>query len=404
MTSSSVAKTSSRAGSRSITPVHPEEERIGQIYATRRGRSARVGLWSFLAIVAAPTVIAALYYGLWAAPRYVSETEFMVRSVDAPHSSGTSSILGGLLQAAGITQSSDDTDSVLEFLHSRDAVRGLEAALPLRKMYGREEADAPARFPRPFHGDSFERLYWYYGDRVTSFSDPDTGIITIQAQAFRAADSQAIARQLVSEAEELVNKMNDRLEADTVRAAEAAVAQAQKAVLDAQEDVDRFRSAQLVVDPSENAVAQLSTITQLSGQVDQVLAQIQANSKLSPSNPTTIALKAQADALAAQIASEQKALAGPHDAVSSKVSDYERLTLLRGLADASLAAARASLDDARTDARRQHVFIEEIVSPNLPDYSTEPQRLRSVATVFAISVAAFAILWLLWTGVKENRT
>ena len=197
--------------------------------------------------------------------------------------------------------------------------------------------------------------------------------------------------------------MNARLEADTVRTAEAAVAEAQKAVLAAQEDVDRFRNTEIVVDPTQNAAAQLGTITSLSSQVDQVLAQILANDKLSPSNPTTAALKAQADALSAQIASEQKALAGSHEAVSNKVSAYERLTLLRSLADASLAAARSSLDTARTDARRQHVFVEEIVAPNLPDYSTEPERLRSVAMVFAVSFAALAALWLVSTGVKERQ-
>lgn len=195
----------------------------------------------------------------------------------------------------------------------------------------------------------------------------------------------------MSQAEALVNKMNERLEANTVGVAEAAATEAEKAVLAAQEEVDRFRNAQIVVDPSENAIAQLSTITTLSAQVDQVIAQILANNKLSPSNPATVALKAQADALSAQIASEQKALAGSNGAVSSKVSAYERLTLLRTLADMSLETARQSLDAARTDARRQHVFVEEIVAPNLPDYSAEPQRLRSVATVFVVSLMAFLI-------------
>ena len=196
--------------------------------------------------------------------------------------------------------------------------------------------------------------------------------------------------------------MNERMEADTIRSADLAVAEAQKVVLAAQEDIDRFRNTEIVVDPTQNAVAQLGTITDLSSQVDQVVAQILANGRLSPSNPATIALKAKADALAAQIASEQRKLAGSQGAVSSKVSDYERLTLLRSLADASLAAARSALESARTDARRQHVFVEQIVTPNLPDYSTEPQRLRSVATVFVVSLAALAVVWLVSIGVKER--
>ena len=354
-----------------------------------------------MAVLVTPTVMAGLYYGLWATPRYVSETQFMVRTINGG-GGGLPSGLQGLLQSFGIAHSTDDSNAVLSYLQSRDAVKDLEAALPLRKIYGREEADIVARFPRLFFGDSFERLYWYYNDRVTVFLDPDSGIITIQAQAFRPEDSHAIARQLLSEAEALVNAMNARLEADSVRSAEAAVAEAEKVVLAAQKDIDLFRTAEIVVDPSQNAVAQLGTITTLSSQLDQVLAQILANSRLSPSNPTTVALKAQADALSAQIANEQKGLAGAHDAVSNKVSAYERLTLLRSLADASLAAARSSLDSARTDARRQHVFVEEIVAPNLPDYSTEPERLRSIATVFAVSLAAFAVLWLISVGVKER--
>ena len=58
---------------------------------------------------------------------------------------------------------------------------------------------------------------------MTVYPDTDTGIITIQAQAFRSDDAQAIARQLLTQAEALVNAMNTRLEADTVNSAETAV-------------------------------------------------------------------------------------------------------------------------------------------------------------------------------------
>ena len=201
----------------------------------------------------------------------------------------------------------------------------------------------------------------------------------------------------------MVNAMNNRLEADTVRSAETAVAEAQKVVLAAQEDVDRFRNAEIVVDPGQNAVAQLGTITALSSQVDQVLAQILQNNKLSPSSPTIAALKAQAEALSAQVNAEQKgarriARGRFQQGVGLRASDAaaqpRRREPCRG--DGRRWTPRA------TDARRQHVFIEEIVRPNLPDYSTEPQRLRSVATVFAISIAAFAVLWLVSIGVKES--
>lgn len=129
-------------------------------------------------VVTAPTAIAAIYFGLWAAPRYVSETQLVVRTVEGNQLAG-GSVVNAMLNAFLNMPSSDDANSVVAYLQSRDAVRDLEAALPLRKMYAREEADAPARFPRPFSGDSFEQLYWYYNNRVTVYTDPDTEFITI---------------------------------------------------------------------------------------------------------------------------------------------------------------------------------------------------------------------------------
>ena len=213
MTSSAVAKTSGRVPRRTDQPVRPDEERIGQRYEARRRRRSRFMRWTFLAAVAAPTVIAAFYYCGWAAPRYVSETQFIVRTAEG-NKLGGGSALEGLLQAIGISRSTDDSNAVLRYLQSRDAVANLESALPLRQIYARQGADPLARFPRPFFGDSFERLYWYYGDRVTAWADQDSGIITVQAQAFRPDDAQAIARQLLSQAEGLVNAMNARLEAE----------------------------------------------------------------------------------------------------------------------------------------------------------------------------------------------
>jgi capsular polysaccharide transport system permease protein len=352
-----------------------------------------------LAILVVPTVVAAIYFGLVASPRYESETQFIVRGIQ-----GNRAVPGleSLMQAFGIARSSDDSNVVLDYLTSRDAVTALEAALPLRAMYGPKSADPMSRFPRPFFGDSFERLYWYYEDRVSALADPDTGIITLKAQAFLPEDALAIARQLLTQSEALVNAMNARMENDTVHSAETVVAEATDAVMKAHDEVTRFRNAQMVVDPTQNAIAQLTTISDLSTQVDQVLAQISESRKLSPASPGVHALKAKADALTAQIATEQKALAGPHSAVADKVSSYERLIVLRDLADQGLAAATTSLTSAREDARRQHIYLEVIAAPDLPDESTQPERLRMVASTFAVSGAAFAIFWLLSVGVKEH--
>ena len=90
-------------------------------------------------------MVAALYFGFLAAPRYESETQFIVRGVEG---SRAATGLEGFLQALGISRSSDNSNAIMNYLVSRDSVASLEAALPLRQMYARR---APTRW-RGFPG------------------------------------------------------------------------------------------------------------------------------------------------------------------------------------------------------------------------------------------------------------
>jgi len=58
---------------------------------------------------------------------------------------------------------------------------------------------------------------------------------------------------------------------------------------------------------------------------------------------------------------------------------------------------------ARQEARRQQIYIEKVIEPNLADESTQPQRIRSVAMVFMVSFSLLAVGWILTVGVKEHR-
>jgi capsular polysaccharide transport system permease protein len=65
--------------------------------------------------------------------------------------------------------------------------------------------------------------------------------------------------------------------------------------------------------------------------------------------------------------------------------------------------AEASLLTAQQDASRQKLYLERIVSPSLPDKGSEPRRWRAILTIFASSLLAYAIGWLVWAGIREHR-
>jgi capsular polysaccharide transport system permease protein len=400
MVDTQVIRTSGAAALRKVNPfVRPEDERAGERHAARiraRTRFLRIG---FVALVMLPTVSSAFYYGLWATDRYVSEAQFIVRGVSSNRATG----LDSLFRTFGIARTVDDANAVENYLMSRDAVRGLEAALPLREMFSRANADYFSRFPRFWGGESFERLYWYYQDRVKVIPNPEKGITTLEVQAFRPDDAQKIAQQLLSMAEAFVNKMNERAQSDAVRSAEIEVREATAKVLAAQNDLTSFRNAGLVVDPSKNSIAQLETMTQLSVDLDHTLAQLSESLKLSTSSPSIPVLKAHADALTARIVAERGKLAGTEQGLATQVSAFEQLTMLRDLTEKSLSASVIALETARQEARRQQIYIEKVIEPNLADESTQPQRIRSVAMVFMVSFSLLAVGWILTVGVKEHR-
>jgi capsular polysaccharide transport system permease protein len=366
-------------------------------FAAARRRDTVIRLM-FLGFVVIPTVCAALYYGVAATPRYVSEAQFLVTRAGGTRSSG----LDALMKTLGGSQRVDDSSVVTGYLLSRDAVRAIEKTLPLRDIFSRPEADLFSRFPRFWRSDSFERLFDYFLDRVTVDQDPKTGLTVMTVQAFRPHDSQAVANAMLKLAEGAVNELNRRAEADTLNFAWSELDRAQKKLVDAQQTLTAFRTQELLVDPTRTSAAVLDTITRLTRDRVQVLAQRDQVTASAPKSPAMQSLAARADALQKQIDEERAKLAGGDGSLAPTVSNYERLTLLRDLAEKDVAAAQTALQLAREEAQRQHLYIQIPVTPNLADQSLEPQRLRAVATAFVTGFAVFAFVWILMVGAGEH--
>jgi capsule polysaccharide export protein KpsE/RkpR len=72
-------------------------------------------------------------------------------------------------------------------------------------------------------------------------------------------------------------------------------------------------------------------------------------------------------------------------------------------AEAQLAVARASLQEAKAEARRKQAYLEEISAPSLPDYPVEPRRIRSILATFVLGLLAWGVLYMLAIGVREHN-
>ena len=364
----------------------------------RLQRKPRWRTYAFLLLAMLPTIFTAIYLFAYASDRYVSVASFIVRTASKPNGSGG---FGALLQMVGFYRSDDDVFSVQDFLRSREALDRLGQKLPLREYFSHSGRDFLKAFPSVLYGDTREEFYKYAENFIDVSFNGTTGITTLTVQAFRPEDAHAIASTLLDIAEDKVNELNRRIHGDAVKVAEGEVQRSETRLTDAMVEMTSFRNREMMIDPQKSS----AILGELIGRLGSDLAVTQSltaeKESGSPNDPGLQTLRQRAAALQDQIQTERSKIASD-SGLADKLAGYERLTMERDFAKAALSRSLDALDAARAEARRQQLFLERIVSPNVPDYPRMPQTLWTLLTVFALNCVALLIAWLLRTGVREH--
>jgi capsular polysaccharide transport system permease protein len=362
----------------------------------------RASLWRLVRIglLLSPSLFAAVYYGAIASDQYVSEARFVIRT--ATKSGPAIAGLGSLLQMVGISRSQDDAWVVHDFLTSRDAVRELSARQDLRTIFGPPDADFLARYPSILHNGSEEQLYRYFQHMLTVVVNTTSGLTTLRVDAFGAEDARKVAATLLDLGEELVNRLNLRMQADAVRLTEAEVSRAEARRIVNQQAITAFRNRELLLNPEQSSAIVLEVIGSLSGQLADARANVAETRASSPTSPNLPSLQRRVEALEGQLITERTRVGSASDGLADKIAEYEKLNLEREFSIRALSQAVLALEQARMEARRQQLFLERVVEPGVADYPMMPQRWRMVATVLGFNVLGLAVGWLFVTGMREH--
>ena len=341
-----------------------------------------------LLIAVLPTIVAGVYFGLIAVDRYVSEARFVIRE---PNSAGRLVPSSGTIADLPKSTGSTNAFAVHDYILSRDALALLERSVDLRAMLRAAAGDPFWRFAFPFGSGSEEDMYDYYRRLVSLDYDDSTDVSTLRVQAFRPRDAQRIAAILLGGAEAMLNRMNERADADALRVAEAEVASSREAALAAEDALTAYRNREQVVDPLELSKTVLSTIATLTQQLVATAADLDIALHLSAHSPQIRPLRSRINALQAQIDHERGVLAGSDRSLAPRIAGYERLLLLRSFAEQRYVSALTLLETARLDAERQSAYLERVVNPRAPDQPRYPFRLLWPAVTL---LAGLLTCWL----------
>jgi BexC/CtrB/KpsE family polysaccharide export inner-membrane protein len=374
---------------------------VASMAAARPRRNYLTSRNLFFILVLLPTAVASLYYAFIAAPIYVSEARFIVRSPTQAQPVG----IGSLLQGAGLGGfSSGDSNiyAVHAYIMSRNAVADLERRHDLRAILARAQLDFLARFPRPFERANFEDLYREYPRFVTVGYDGLTGISVLRVKAFNPEDAARIASALLEGGEAVVNRLNDRAAADALSDAHRQVAESETRVIESEAALTQFRNRERLIDPSRVSLAGLDVTGKLELQLDTLRADRAALAASAPASPQLAVMDRQIHAFEGQMDAERAKMAGDSTSLAPKIGQYERLVLDREFAAKELTVTSTALEEARDEARRKRLYLERVVPPNVPDTALLPRRLFSVAMVFVTALLIYATVALVVAGLKEH--
>lgn len=366
----------------------------------RRKNSLKSLPWGFLVVVVVPAVVTALYFGLIASPRYVSEARFVVRS---PGQSAPSA-LGIALQGVGLPSAQGDVFAVHEYVTSRDAITDLEGKVDIRKVLARPGVDIFSRWPRPWEGQSAEALHKGLQRYLVVGYDSTTGISTLRVEAFSPRDAHQLAEALLQSGENLVNRMNERSSLDSITHAREAQQNA-KARLDAiNADMTTFRNRERLLDPELATRESAEVIGRLRGLVAELRARRAEISGAAPQSPELAVIDRTIAGYETQISEERVKMTGGPDALAPAIAEYQELKIRQELASREYSQATAGLITAELDSARQKLYIDRVVSPSLPDYPILPKRLLSWLAVFASSLLIYGLGRLAWAGFREHNS
>jgi ABC-2 type transport system permease protein/capsular polysaccharide transport system permease protein len=353
----------------------------------------------FVLTVLVPTLLAAVYFGLFANDLYTSQSSFVVRSP----TKGNVSPLGLVLSGGTLTGSSEESSAVVEFVRSHDALGRVNADGLVSRAYGAERASWFDRFGGLWGRDSREKLYRYFTKKVTIEHDVTTQVTHLSVNAFDPKDAHAINERLLRQSELLVNRLSERARGDAIAVAQGEVDAAKEKVRSAAGALSRFRNRSGIIDPEKEAEVRLQMVSKLQDQLIGARTQLLQMQTYTPRASQIPFLKVQVRSLEAEIARQTSGIAGSSASLSANAARYQELALDTQLAEKQLAASLASLEEAAAESRRKRAYVERISGPSLPDDAMEPRRLRGILATFLLGLLAWGVLSTLIVGIREHR-
>jgi capsular polysaccharide transport system permease protein len=346
------------------------------------------------------SLLAALYWGLIASDRYVSEAHVVTQRTD--QASGDSTSIGSLLGSFGATAPSDQL-LLRDYLLSVDMLKRLDAKLDLRTHYSDSRRDLIARMW--FKDAALEWFHRHYLSRVSVEFDSYSGVLAIKAQGYDPKMAHAIAATLVEEGERFMNVMGHRLAQEQVAFLEKEVGQLNQRVIHARQTMLHFQNQNGLISPEGTAAAFAAIVGRLETQLTELQTRRAAMlGYLMPDTPGIVELNLQIAAVEKQLVREKARLTSPNDPTLNRIiEEFQRLQITAEFALEVYKTALVGLEKGRIEATRTLKKVSVLQSPFEPQYPVEPRRIYNTVIFILVALLIAGIMHLLAAIIRDHQ-
>lgn len=340
---------------------------------------------------------AALYYGLFASDRYVSEAKVVLQS---PEVATQSFSLGSLLSGGG---NAGELLLLKEHLLSVDMINKLDKQLQLRAHYSQNNIDWLSRLSDA--NTPMEYFVDYMHQRIYIEFDDYTATLRVRVQAYSPEMAKQMAQLLLQDGESHMNLMAQNLAQEQVRFIETQVEQLAERLQHNRNQLLQFQNQHGLVSPAGS----VQSIVHIVSGLEQKLAQAQATLAAalafqSQTSPDVLKIKNEISALQKQIQIEKsKTATSDGEALNKLLAQYQSLELQANFSLELYSTALKALESTRVEAARKLKQVSVLQTPTMPEYSTEPKRLFNWFVFSLFVLFAAAIVQLTAGIVREHR-
>jgi capsular polysaccharide transport system permease protein len=370
---------------------------------TRVARRRRILVHLFW--IALPLVAALLYLTLNAATRYDVESDFTVQPLlqsagaNLPAARNAAHLMNLAQNAA---PGAYEAYMVVDYLQSPDALKTLEQKIGFFDRYRGKTADLFYR-PEPWrlviwhwltgkpYAVPFEDRLAFYNLMVMPRYSMTENIVTLEVQAFGAADAHLIAATLLTMGEDFINRANERVLTDLVRSADGQVRTDQRRLDDDHVKVKAWRAGNSDLDPDQ--LTQMVTQVVQGLETDLVTARsAQMRDGDSGNAAARAAAALRVKAIETQIAREQRQLADMERSYAAKFYEYDRLREDIQFAKSAYQNDLVTLQSFRDLAAQQEVYLLRIFAPWVPDEALYPDWLAILPLTLLGGAMAYGLI------------